>query len=271
MQLRSLAYATDLAILGFSGRIEDRGDYLVAEQPDNPDYYWGNLLVMAAPPQAGDLQKWSQLFKAEFAHQPLVKHMTFGWDCTQGIEGDYTPFTQAGFALEKSIVLTLTPDMLTMPKHICSSLKIRNLESDDDWEQAIENQVSARSDGFSIDEYLPFKRAQMNNYRKMSAAGFGVWLGAFENGRIIGDCGIFAFGKTGRFQAVGTHPDHRKRGICGTLVYMASRMAFDNMGATKLVMVADPEYHAARIYESVGFKPTEKSIGLYRRPETLTG
>jgi hypothetical protein len=34
------------------------------------------------------------------------------------------------------------------------------------------------------------------------------------------------------------------------------------MGIEKLVMVADENYHAARIYESVGFKPVEKIYGV---------
>lgn len=34
--------------------------------------------------------------------------------------------------------------------------------------------------------------------------------------------------------------------------------------AQTLVMVADPEYHAAKVYESVGFEPTQKAIGMCR-------
>jgi len=29
-----------------------------------------------------------------------------------------------------------------------------------------------------------------------------------------------------------------------------------------LVMVADENYHAAKIYESIGFQPEEKQVGL---------
>jgi hypothetical protein len=32
-------------------------------------------------------------------------------------------------------------------------------------------------------------------------------------------------------------------------------------------MCADPEYHAAKIYESVGFKPTETQLNLEREPQ----
>jgi hypothetical protein len=34
------------------------------------------------------------------------------------------------------------------------------------------------------------------------------------------------------------------------------------MGAKTLVMVADENYHAAKIYESVGFRSTERQIGI---------
>ena len=34
------------------------------------------------------------------------------------------------------------------------------------------------------------------------------------------------------------------------------------MKVETLVMVADEEYHAAKVYESVGFRPTEKLLGL---------
>ena len=56
-----------------------------------------------------------------------------------------------------------------------------------------------------------------------------------------------------RFQLVETHPDVRGRGLAGTLVHHVSRYGFDTLGAETLVMVADPEYLAIRLYRSVGF------------------
>jgi len=95
----------------------------------------------------------------------------------------------------------------------------------------------------------------------------GNWYGAFLNNELVADCGLFIFDKVGRFQSVGTHPAFRGRGICGNLVHHVSHEALANRKAEVLVMCADPEYHAARIYESVGFKPTEKAIGLCRWPK----
>jgi hypothetical protein len=267
LRLRSLAYLTDLAILGFQGRIEDKGDYIVAESIGNPGYFWGNLLVMRNAPRDGDFQVWIKLFEKEFAHQPLIKHMTFGWDSPEALEGECQPFIREGFALEKSVVLTLRENGLIQPKHLCPELEIRTLRSDEEWEQAIQNQVTCREDSFKQEMYLPFKRIQMKKYRDMSEAGLGNWYGAFLNNELVADCGLFIFDKIGRFQAVGTHPEFRNRGICGNLIYQISQEAFLGKKVENVVMVADPEYHAARVYESVGFQPTENAIGMYRWPK----
>ena len=74
--------------------------------------------------------------------------------------------------------------------------------------------------------------------------------------------GVFATGMLGRFQAVGTHPAYRRQGICGALVYQTGRYALEQMKLETLVMVADENYHAAKIYETIGFEPEEHQVGL---------
>lgn len=128
----------------------------------------------------------------------------------------------------------------------------------------LETQVACRSSKFDLESYTTYKRRELKRYRNMMNAGLGAWFGAFLNGRPVADLGIFTDGDVGRYQSVGTHPDYRRRGLCGTLVYHAAQHAFQQWGVTTLVMVADPDYHAARIYESVGFRPTERQVGLER-------
>lgn len=69
-----------------------------------------------------------------------------------------------------------------------------------------------------------------------------------------------------RFQSVDTRPEARGRGLAGTLVHHASTYGFTELGASTLVMVADPEYLAIRLYRSVGFADTETQVGLERPP-----
>lgn len=263
--IRSLAYRTDLAILSFQGRLSKRDDYIVAESPGNPGYFWGNLLLMNKPPENGDYEKWTRLFQHEFQHQALVKHMTFGWDAPDAKEGEIQPFLDGGFEVERSIVLTMDPASLRAPKHFCIGLEIRSISTDQEWEAALQNQIACRLKEFSIESYEPFKRIQMRKYRDMVETGLGKWFGAFIKGQLVADCGLFVFDGVGRYQAVGTSTHFRRRGICANLVFEAAECAFQKLGASRLVMVADPEYHAARVYQSVGFAPSQKAIGLVRR------
>jgi predicted GNAT family acetyltransferase len=69
-----------------------------------------------------------------------------------------------------------------------------------------------------------------------------------------------------RFQTVKTHPDARGRGLAGTLVHEISRFGFADLGAETLVMVADPDYLAIRVYRSVGFTDSEVQVGVERYP-----
>ena len=107
-----------------------------------------------------------------------------------------------------------------------------------------------------------FKTEQMKQYRKMSESKMGHWYGAFLQDQLVGDLGIFHDGELGRFQVVGTRPEFRRLGICQTLVYEAALWAQRDYQIDQLVMEADAHYHAAKIYESVGFRPAEKSYAL---------
>ena len=74
-----------------------------------------------------------------------------------------------------------------------------------------------------------------------------------------------------RFQAVETHPDVRGRGLAGTLVHHVSGYGFDTLGADTLVMVADPDYLAIRVYRAVGFDDTESQLQAERKPVEADG
>jgi len=76
---------------------------------------------------------------------------------------------------------------------------------------------------------------------------------------------VDAWGGLARYQSVETHPDLRGRGLAGTLVHRVASYAFDERGARTLVMVADPEYLAVRVYRSVGFDDTEVQSQLQQK------
>ncbi len=59
-----------------------------------------------------------------------------------------------------------------------------------------------------------------------------------------------------------THPEFRRQGLAGTLLYHVAQKGFLEMGAEDLVIVADENYFAKNIYASVGFGPTERTVAV---------
>src|SRR3954452_20087955 len=90
MDIASLAVRTDLAMLEHSGSlVEDHGTHLVVRTPDNPTYWWGNFLLLPAPPADTDrAREWLATFESEF---PGTRHRTFGIDGSDGDAGDLQP------------------------------------------------------------------------------------------------------------------------------------------------------------------------------------
>jgi len=228
--------------------------------PSNPTYRWGNMLLFAAPPARGDFERWHRLFREEIGAPPEVDHVVFAWDTVDGETGDVRPFIDAGFELDESVVLSTSS--VHPPPKVNAEVEVEALGTDDEWRDALELQVMCRDVPDGEADYRAFMSRKMEQYRRMAAAGMGGWFGAYLDGRLVADLGLFVENGVGRFQGVETRPGYRRRGICGTLVYEVSRVGLETLGAETLVMVADPEYHAAGIYESVGFRPTERVAGI---------
>jgi ribosomal protein S18 acetylase RimI-like enzyme len=258
VDINSLGYRSDLIFPRFDGQIMDRGDYLAVLTPANPDFHWGNFLLFKEPPGEGDFNGWKALFSKEIGLE--AQHMAFGWDTVDGEMGQVGPFLAAGFSLEESVVLTAAS--VNPPPKVNHEVVVRPLSEDWEWEAALGNQIACRDLEYGEAGYRVFRERQMARYRKMVRAGLGHWFGAFLEGRLVADLGVFKDDELGRFQSVGTHLDFRRRGICGTLVYRAASHAYEAMGISTLVMVADEHDHAAGIYESVGFEKAEYQRGL---------
>ena len=269
MQVKSLGYRTDLIFPAFDAEILDRGDYLVVRTPNNPNFYWGNFLLFPGPPSAQDLQRWPQLFFRELGGPPKTKHQTFGWDTTEGEVGAAEQFETKGFKVLRSVVLAT--DLVHPPPRPAASVQVRALNTDSEWEQALDNQVRNREAEFEEAPYRIFRKKEAMRYRAMVDAGLGNWYGAFKGERLVADMGIFHDGELGRYQSVTTDAEHRRQGIAGTMVYEGGRQALEEHSLSRLVMIADEGSSPQRIYESVGFQLVERQVGLEWLPEHHQG
>lgn len=259
MKIDSLAFQTDLFFHRFTGIVLEYDDYIVVKTPSNPTFFWGNLLYFKNPPTVDSLETWKEKFKEQFKSMN-VEHMTFAWDSITGENGSSFSFINDGFNLEKSVVMVA--EKIVTPSKFNSDLIIRSIEKESEWQMVIDNQVRCRADHFDEAPYRKFAVRKMADYRLMIKQNKGEWFGAFLGEQLVGDLGVFAENGLGRFQTVGTHPDFRRKGVCSTLIHQSCLYALEKMNVTRLVIVADPAYHAAKIYESVGFVNQEIQVGL---------
>ncbi|MGH3348156.1 MAG: GNAT family N-acetyltransferase [Nocardioides sp.] len=244
MDVTSLGFRTDLALLRFDGsEVADHGSHVTVRTPSNPSYYWGNFVLIDAPPRPAEVEEWHQVFRREF---PDAKHAALGIDRPH--RGSLAPLRRAGWRVD--VVMVMSATAVRRPKHPTAA-QIRTLEGDEDWAQQVELSLAGETDPHFTREFSSRKDA---SYRRLVEGGHGHWWGAFVDGALAASLGIIRTGEgLARFQHVKTHPDHRRQGMAANLVHAAATDPFIRVGARRLVMVADPDYDAIRIYRSLGF------------------
>ena len=271
MKVTSLGCRTDLIFARFDGILTDRGDYLVVRSPLSPTFYWGNFLLFDHPPGPGDFDTWHALFAREVGRPPVTTHQAFTWDSPEGDEGLVQPFIEAGFSLERNVVLLSRE--LGLPARAAADVTVRPLSTESEFAQVLEQQVLSRDEGHAEGAYRTFRTHMMQRYRRMEKAGLGHWYGAFLGPHLVADLGIYHDGRgLGRYQSVETHPDFRRRGVAARLVYEAGRRATLEHDLSAIVIIAEADSGPSRLYESAGFKPVEKNVGLlqWTRTEAAT-
>jgi hypothetical protein len=256
MELKSLGHQSELIFTSFDGAFETRPDYAVLRTLSNPNYFWGNLLLMPKAPRLGECEKWIELFKMEFT-DTRIYHMTFTWNEDQ--VGEVSEFLERGFELESTAVMQASS--VNPPPKFNAEIIVRPITTEE-WSEMIELQVRAADDHLPKEEWRKFYEAQSKRYIAMEKASMGHWFGAFLDNRLVAGLGIYHHHGLGRFQSVATDPAFQRRGICGTLVYQSARFALEKMPIKQLVMCADPDYFALQIYQTVGFKQIRVDHGL---------
>ncbi|MEF2278174.1 GNAT family N-acetyltransferase [Deinococcus sp. YIM 134068] len=263
---RSLGYQTDLALLRLEGsQTDEREGYTVVRTPGNPTFWWGNFLLLHEPPEPGSLETWLAQFRE--AH-PQAAHLALGVDARDGRLEAGSEFEAAGLQPFRNTVLTT--ERTTPIRPLPPEITLRPLASEADWKETLALRLAVNAadpERHEETSYRAFTGRKLAALRAAGEAGHGAYFGAFEGKKMLSGLGVYnAGGGVTRYQNVETHPDARGRGLAGNLVHHAGEWARENLSARTLVIVADPEYHAQRLYERVGFRPTEVQLGFERPP-----
>ncbi|HSO65218.1 MAG TPA: GNAT family N-acetyltransferase [Ornithinibacter sp.] len=256
-------WATDLAILEHTGSVlEDHEDHLVVRTPHNPDFYWGNFLLVTDEDGLGDAGRWVSTFQLAF---PEATWVAIG---LTRMPEDQDPWVAQGLQLELDDVLTTR----TLPRQapLPEGYTVRRL-SGRDWARSVARSVAEndRTGEHDPTSYERFAQREAQARRTLSRRGIGAWFGAFSGASLVADLGIVRCGTTARYQDVSTDDQHRRHGLASHLLGVAARWAADG-GCDQWVIVTEAANPAGRVYRSLGFAPDTGIVQAYRRPPGST-
>lgn len=250
----SLGHRTDLVVLRLTGsEITELGPLTLVRTPDNPDYRWGNyVLVDDSDPDHSWIQA-EELFRGAF---PVETTVRFG--LAPSPPAIVLPGHIARLQLEGDVALASgAPPSAPVP----DGMSVRPLVGDEDWAAALE--LQRVNNGYEDDADVTFLTRQLAAYRAAVERGSGRWFGAFAGDALVGGLGVFSDGgPDARYQSVDTHPDWRGRGVASALLAAAGRWALDALGAQRLVIVAERDSAAMRLYERLGFAEVDVQLRL---------
>jgi len=267
MEITSIGFLSETLFQRHNGIVRDLGDCIEVRTPDNYDFWFGNYLLLAAPPKVVDIPRWIARFGAAFADTPELRHKCLQWSgegCDTRAE-----FERRGWEFDQTSVLSATTSKALRPAP--EGLEFREITGQSDWAKVLEHHVLTRPDGFAEAAYRAFKTKRLAVFQALVEAGHGHWYGAFKGVDLVGDMGIFHRNNISRFQEVSTHPNHRRQGICAALVHYVSCAEQAARAGNQMVILADKGEPAERIYKRLGYAEIEQIQSVVLRPKGWDG
>ncbi len=260
MKINSQCHRTDLFFEEYSGEIIEQENFVIIRTPKKPDYYWGNYLIFSKPPRLSDVDLWTKQFDDIFKSMRGNEHRSLSWDVNSlkpPLEPDIIKaFEAAGYGYTSNISHKL--DDLTLVHQMNEDIFIRPIATEQDWEDVMDIQFLCWVKDFDPVSFRQFKEWQITRWKELVELGKGTWFGAYKSDRQVGNAGVFWSDNFARYQSVSTHPDFQRMGICRTLIHSISKWVSENKNVESQVIVSEEDTSAMRIYQSLGFRPTER-------------
>ena len=268
MNITNLALATDLVVAALDAETHEGGDHLAVATPSNPDFYWGNFLVLAAPPAPASLADWCARASAAF---PASSHVALAWDGDDDDGGAATvaALVAAGFTIDRTLALVAAPQLVATSDAVrgrvggLTPASFRPLVGDADWAKLAELGFAVEDGG---EAYRRFVHRRLAARRRACDAGAARWWGGFVGDELVTSAGIVRSGRRARYQDVQTAIGHRRRRLASALLAeMAAAEAA--AGCDQLVICVDVNNAAASAaYQQLGFVPGPVLVAACRAP-----
>lgn len=259
-KFKSLGAQTNFLMDSFLADTLEKDDYFVIKTPKRPNYFWGNYILMKEPPYLGCFQKWIELYEREIGSRENLGFCSITFDYDDRKPFDTSDFKENQFRV--GIDKILIAEKVIKPRKINENLVIKEYDLENHLKDYVEVHFDPDWVYGSETDQLEFVSAQGEEFASLIKMGSAKRFGAFLNDKLIADLGIYWDDNVVRFNSISTHSLYRRQGACSTLVYQVSKSLLEKWPHKFLVMQADEDYHAAAIYESIGFVQKDKVICL---------
>ncbi|MEX2322115.1 MAG: GNAT family N-acetyltransferase [Saccharospirillum sp.] len=262
----SLGVQSDFIVSHLEAELNDHADYAVYRTPVSPDFYFGNFLALKTPLSEKTRPEWEQAFDHMFDGVAGIRHRAFIWPVVEGSEEtDIRDFLAANYEFTENHVLEMPSDALITPHRLNTDVRIKPFSDDESiWSQWREIAVTERDAGHEEADYRTYLAGREKTYRALERSGYGDFFGAFEGDCLVGYAGVFALNDLARYQQVQVIPGYQNQGIARTLIhYLAQWVA---VKASRQIIIADADYHASALYQSLGFSLSQREGCLCQWP-----
>ncbi len=210
---------------------------------------FNHRLEFDQPPTQETLDKWFDRWCAHHDGKGIgTRYLTFE------VATPWVPFVLPdGVSFDPLTCLELERPMRERP--VPSGYRIAPLVTDLDW-AALRQLSEVVDEGVDEDDRV-YMRWYQGGLRARVESDEGVWTGVWWDEVLVGAAGLFWSGADARFQAVQTHPDHRRRGVCSSMLWwLVEHMDGRTVGDPRRVYIAGTTDTAIeRLYVSLGFRP----------------
>ena len=254
----SPGWKTDLAILALGGsEILRFDDHLVVKTPANPDYHWGNCLLVLDPNSIDMSEKWVERYRSVF---PDKNWIAIG---LPQMPSSSTAWEEYGITLEQLNVLSATslPKSHPLPDGYTSRHFVER-----DWETLTRREIASLlvEGGYEPAAIEAFVIEANASRQRLCSTGDAAWFGAYLEEELVASLGIVKCGDTARYQSVETDEAHRRKGLASHLLGLAASWS-QNQGCQSWVIVTEATNAAGRIYRRAGFMPDISNVNAYKK------
>src|SRR6202035_4319621 len=187
--VESIGWRTDLRLRELEGaEIAASEEGVVIRTPENPDYRWGNFILLASAPRPGEAERCVRQFTAAF---PDADYVAIGLDRPPTTPETLEEFVSLGLRVGGGGgAAGRRPPPRPPGPGGPPPATFRRLESDSDWAQAAALSLATEEpqDSASHRRYL---ERRMGAIRGVCERGHGAWFGAFRDGEMHSGLGVF--------------------------------------------------------------------------------